>query len=495
MLSETIIENCNYAIRHYNDVEAKKLLPEVRRELFSDEIKKSLVLFQKLKKIEIYLRIVAIPQLSDDEAVDVLKNNYLESFDIEIDMENRLTAKLFFVPEIPRDELRKKLKQALVENQQKLGSFAIGQWIYEFEKSYNVRTRNLSAAVDFVNTHRNALILNPIEKERLKELLHTYDYLLVSTLPFTGPALNNLLTSIPPERKDYDNYSASQSQNKYSNYQKPYESPENSEQKETKLETISFSDALNKYPAVGEQLITSSHIKLKNFPDPVRPSIKNWLSDYTFNMGHETRDSMARGRYIYQNENAKILNSSDRQKLSYILKAYDENSEVTINEKIKQIIFPNLKPVEHTGGQKIAYAEPKDIFSYRPQPTYSAPRQNNFAPVFPRTEQINSRQSDNEPKSQPVAPQKSSIQPDISRVLPSTGQSDYRVPSAKLSFSSPQKMPFENQKPVAQMPIEQKPTEPQPLRIYPSRRQQESNSTSLRNSRAVPNYNVVNLKE
>jgi hypothetical protein len=45
------------------------------------------------------------------------------------------------------------------------------------------------------------------------------------------------------------------------------------------------------------------------------------------------------------------------------------------------------------------------------------------------------------------------------------------------------------------MPLEQKPTEPQPLRIYPSRRQQESNSTSLRNSRAVPNYNVVNLKE
>lgn len=104
---------------------------------------------------------------------------------------------------------------------------------------------------------------------------------------------------------------------------------------------ISLSEALKKFPEAGEQLITSEKIMLKNFPEPVRPSIKNWLADYTYSTGYESHDSAKRGNYLFQNENAKKLNSFEKGKLSFILRAYDENSAIEINIDTRQIVFPN----------------------------------------------------------------------------------------------------------------------------------------------------------
>jgi hypothetical protein len=112
---------------------------------------------------------------------------------------------------------------------------------------------------------------------------------------------------------------------------------------QAQFEEIVLKDALKKYEELGEQLVTSSHIKLKNFPEPVRPSIKNWLSDYNFNLGFESHDAMGRGTYLFQNENAKVLSGPDRQKLAHLFKAYDENIPVKVNITAKQIVFPDFE--------------------------------------------------------------------------------------------------------------------------------------------------------
>lgn len=102
-------------------------------------------------------------------------------------------------------------------------------------------------------------------------------------------------------------------------------------------------DALKKYPEIGEQLVTSQPIRLKGFPESVRPSIKNWISDYTMNLGYDNRSSMMRNEYLFRNENTRNLSESDRKKLSYILKAFDDRESVTINVTTKQIIFPSAE--------------------------------------------------------------------------------------------------------------------------------------------------------
>jgi len=103
--------------------------------------------------------------------------------------------------------------------------------------------------------------------------------------------------------------------------------------------SIPLSEALRIYPEVGEQLITSSKINLRNFPYPVRPSIKNWIADYTFNLGYEKHESMARSQYLFQGANTKNLSAPEKNKLAYLLKSFDENSPITINKTTKQVIF------------------------------------------------------------------------------------------------------------------------------------------------------------
>jgi hypothetical protein len=493
MQSEIIIKNSNDAIQHYDDVEAVKLLQEVEKLLSSNEVRNNPVLLKRLEKIRVYLKIVAVPQLSDEETANILKNYYLDSFDAEIDMENRLTAKLFFIPEIPRDSLREKLKRALAGNGQKLGGLTISQWIYEFEKSHNVKIRNLSAAVDFVNTNRNALILSPVEKERLKDLLHTYDYLLVSTLPATGPILNEILALVPSVEKSSKDYSAFP---QYSNYQLPAEPSESPERERTKLETMNMPFVLDKIPEVGEQLITSNKISLKNFPEPVRPSIKNWLSDYTFNTGYENHNAMTRGAYLFQNVNARTLNHFDRQRLDYILKAYDENFPVSVNLNTKQIVFSEFsvsakRPAARSNFSAPSTDVPRDIFQTKKEDFFSqkkpivsetiAPR-----PVFP-VRQSNFRPSGitNFGQNLNNAGGEKTDQRNISPM--SSGLHGKTSEKSNFSFSSSQRMPFESQSKETGNKIIS-PSAPQPLKITPRNFQKNFDEKDLPK-------NVVNLKE
>ncbi|MDR3582795.1 MAG: hypothetical protein P4L62_00325 [Candidatus Pacebacteria bacterium] len=292
---------------------------------------------------------------------------------------------------------------------------------------------------------------------------------------------------------------------------------------EAQFARLTISDALKKFPDLGEQPVTSSRINIKSFPDPVRPSIKNWLFDYTFNMGHDSHDAMARGNYLFQNPNAKALLATDRQKLEYLLKAYDENTLVTVNVNTKQIMFP--QNVERKTGSAIRdtryeihdtrYAnEPEDIF----QKT-----QENERKYFSGTV-VQNRQWINLPKETPSAKPAPAPNP-APKPIPKPYESNYKftpatptaaapqikkpapvqtLPSAKMEFSSPHKMPVEKQTPAAPKPqsiplpsnsqsAPQLPRPLQPIRIVPSGMrgsfsEETSNSTS-------PSKNIVNLKE
>ncbi len=103
--------------------------------------------------------------------------------------------------------------------------------------------------------------------------------------------------------------------------------------------SLTIPEALKSYPEVGEQLITGDRIKIKNFPEPARPSLKNWLADYIMIAGREERNAVKRGNYLFQSDNGKNLSTLDRQRLSYILKCLDENIPVSISKTTKQILF------------------------------------------------------------------------------------------------------------------------------------------------------------
>lgn len=193
---------------------------------------------------------------------------------------------------------------------------------------------------------------------------------------------------------------------------------------QTSHESIGISETLQKYPEVGEQIITSQHIRLKIFPEPVRSSIKNWLSDYTFGLGYESHDSMTRGNYLFKSENGKGLSQEDREKLSLILKSYDENVPLTIDTAIKQVLFPETQIKKENKPEIVTPTEPSNP--------------------------------------EPIAISK----PDTQEPNVITGSEEEKEPTLEannIQFSSPQV--FANEKKV------EKPRISQPIRISPSSRE------------------------
>jgi len=143
------------------------------------------------------------------------------------------------------------------------------------------------------------------------------------------------------------------------------------------LLNITVQEALKNYPELGEQLITTEKIMLHSFPEPVRPSIKNWLTDYTFTLGQDKRGAMERSRYLFQNANARNLKGEDRQRLSYILRVYDENLPVTINKATRRVIFSAVAP-EPPATSSVSAPKTQPDFSQSHEPGsvhFSSPQQ------------------------------------------------------------------------------------------------------------------------
>lgn len=305
------------------------LVSPLAKQLRPDEI-------QSLETIRIHLMIVAFSSINDADAVDILKHHYLDAFDIESSLESKIIARLFKVPFAIRGEIREQLRKAFAENDQKLGSLTMSQWINDFKKTYNNKKKTEASIVEFINNSKPALLLNPLEKKKLRESLHIYDYYLVYTLPTTEPFLSELL-------EDLSDKSSEISENKAPTQEQYFNAPlQNNFQQDNNV-TSKFNEALGTYHELGEQIITPYRLNLKSFPEPVRPSIKNWITDYTFNVGYDHHDNMVRGDYMFKNPNAKNLSPEDREKLSYILRVFDENAIVTVNTATKQIIFPNVE--------------------------------------------------------------------------------------------------------------------------------------------------------
>lgn len=413
---KNLLDQAKYAISHKDDVLSRKLLVEIKKILSTQQGQLDNQTFQRISDAQMKLKIVNLPNLSENEAANVLRQNYLDSFDAEIDMENRLTALLFFYPVIPRDILREKLKRALMENQQKLGTLTVGQWIQEFEKMFSVKTRNISASLDFITRHPQAIMLNALEKSRLKELLHTYDYLLVTTLPTTGGIVEKILGApaittlekfpVPPTRipAQISKITAPPAVR----YAPPSIPPQQIAEKPPRLITLPFNEALKKYPEFGEQLITSERIRIQNFPDSVRPSIKNWLADYTSIFGYEKTDLVKMEQYLFKSANGKNLDNRSRERLAFMLRAFNENRPVTLQENTKTLVFQEMPNVP---------AAPASISSV------------SFSPISSKREQM---------------------------------------PEGELNFSYPQKMPFEKQSvPQPAQPASSAPTYPNVVKIPP----------------------------
>lgn len=113
-----------------------------------------------------------------------------------------------------------------------------------------------------------------------------------------------------------------------------------------KIISMDLNMALEKYPNIGEQSVTVNPLKLRYFPTSVRPSIKNWITDFHDNMGAGKHSAMDRSNYLFHGDNGKKITPIERQKLAFILKSLEEKTPIKIDPEKQTVIFENNEQSE-----------------------------------------------------------------------------------------------------------------------------------------------------
>jgi len=102
------------------------------------------------------------------------------------------------------------------------------------------------------------------------------------------------------------------------------------------LKTLPLIQALSKFPKLGNQLITSEELTMRGNSQPVRASVKNWITIYQQEMGPAPHEPFERSNFLFHNSNALKLSKEERDKLNAVLESLDENKPL------------NIEPMSHT---------------------------------------------------------------------------------------------------------------------------------------------------
>jgi hypothetical protein len=152
-------------------------------------------------------------------------------------------------------------------------------------------------------------------------------------------------TTLPPKPSIYNTASAGLSSSALPAEQKV-------EQKSAPPVQKSLREIAKENKEIVNQLLTDSSLRFAEFDQPIRGTIKNWLSDYVRHEGTGKHNEMVRSDYLFKSDNAKSLPPEEKILVAKILKSYDENSSLTYDEEKKIIILKQPTPINTVPQEK-----------------------------------------------------------------------------------------------------------------------------------------------
>jgi hypothetical protein len=288
-----------------------------------------------LVQFRIKLQIVDFPNLEEGEAVEIIKRHIFDFFKMDIPLENSLENRYLIQDGQNKELQRKTLKRAILENNEKMGDISVGVLINKFDEKYPVETRNDEDILKFILEISVKNNLTEMEKIILKKILYVYNNLLAD-------GIFAVFDLIAPQKSVNE---AIVSQNR-----KYFERDINKRGSflENKKIAMSIGDILEKYPEIGEQIISSISLRGRGFSDVLRPTIKNWINDYYQETGAGKHSLMERADYLYHKVNTKYLTDKERQVIMAIIKSLEDGELLNVNIDTKEIIFKIEKISEFT---------------------------------------------------------------------------------------------------------------------------------------------------
>ena len=172
-----------------------------------------------------------------------------------------------------------------------------------------------------------------------------------------------------------------------------------------KLPKRTIREIVERYPKIANLEITSRYIEPRNSEDLEDPTIKNWVHDYVSHLGYAQHTQMQRTEYLFHSKNGMNLSSPDREKLGMILKSFDENIPLPIDEENGEIVFDLVASEQQTNIARPQSAPAKQESFVRPYPAF-APLGKASAdkPVIPPAASVNQFQKPALPFSPRTAP-------------------------------------------------------------------------------------------
>lgn len=135
----------------------------------------------------------------------------------------------------------------------------------------------------------------------------------------------------------------------------PQQDEEETQQPQRHVVTLPLEQALRQYPAIKDQMVTGMQIVMRSLPQPLKPSVKNWIMVYEKVLGASKHSAMERGEFVFRSEPTRGLSQDDRNKLAMILKSRDEGTPLTIDRDQRYIVFDAEN--QSVGGQQPTYSD------------------------------------------------------------------------------------------------------------------------------------------
>jgi len=324
---------------------------------------------------------VAFPDLSDNEASQMLQEHLLDFYRYDVPFRNRIETRYTFQGTTTKNEQRKILKEAILANTEKIGSLTISRWITEFSKQFDIETRDKQDIVNFFLKHPEAEKLNEQIKTLLKDILYTYVILIESELLdiFDLVAIKKSLNKgsfqdaqetpiIAKPKNPFEENTPSQAP-VISSVQQAYSSRASIESKSktqntqrNKLVTLPLREALEKYAKLSSMRISSYDITIKGSSQPVIPTLKNWITLYHQETGAGPHEPFERSQFLFHNKDSVLLTQSERNNISEVFRSLDENVPLTIDPVFQKIIFSEASPSQAPTPQRTQETEPLESF-------------------------------------------------------------------------------------------------------------------------------------
>jgi hypothetical protein len=287
------------------------------------------------------------------------------------------------------------------------------QSIYEFSQKLNlseVQIRNMTRMIrDFG--------LYEINRETLYQLVQKHFSLpqeqKTQIFQFIQDVFTKPLPSPPQESSGKTSSEEISSQNKPTNPSSEKRGysiapPENPNHRELPL-----LEALSRFPKLSGQNITPGDLTMKGSTQPVKPTIKNWITIYQQEMGPAPHEPFERSNFLFHNPNALRLSKQSRDDLNEILKSLDEKTPLTLDILEQKIIFP-----------KISHHQKEEVHS---------PENNTFSPEKETDPQMPPQENEKEESVLSKKPEESS---------PPQNQTPHSF-AKNISFSSSHQFPNE----------------------------------------------------